>query len=131
MLTNNEKNILLSKIGRYIAELLRQLKEGGVYTYKEIADKAHVVPPRISEILKRKAINEPTLVSLLKGGIVNTEMIKTQTKNLTDKEKKYLDDLEWLEGGFDIKKKMMDLKRLGVDLSAALDEIIEKAKEAK
>ena len=128
LFTKAQKIRLFDKLGKYAAIVLQAEKDSGRYQYKEIAEITGLQPSRISEIVNNGVINEPQFIGLLSGGIMTVEKVLNEV-DLSDQEKKFLQDYTIFEGGKPLKMAIIELKRLGGNPEKALLSEIERIKK--
>lgn len=125
-----EMRKLYEKLMEFIGKKLIYLNQVEEWTDVEIAAKIGIPAPRLSEIKRYnkadgRLMSENTLVALLGGNIVTTKEIKKKV-DLNPGEEKYIDGLALIQDK-GIRERLQALKEKGVDLYAALDQMLEDA----
>jgi len=125
ILTKAQRVIFFEKLGKYAAKVLREEKDSGRLQYKEIAEISGLQASRVSEIVNNELITESQFIGLLRGGVMSVGSTLGAV-DLTEQEKRFLQEYAIHEDGKSLGMAIIKLKRLGGD---PLDTILEKIKK--
>lgn len=91
-LTKKQKKELLGRVAELVAKELQDKKSSQTFTFKEIATISSLTQNRLSELIKKNAINDKILIGLIGGGMVKVSDILKKVGPLTAQERAYLEN---------------------------------------
>jgi hypothetical protein len=91
-LTKKQRKDLLARVAEVVAKELQDKKAAQTFTYKEIAAISSLTTNRVSELVKKNAINDKILIGLIGGDMVKVSDILKKVGPLTAQERAYLEN---------------------------------------
>ena len=112
-LLKKEYKDLLGKVLPVVQANLQKLKASG-YQFNEIAYRVGINPPRLSESMQGKYLNDRMLALLIGGGIVKIQDLLKQSGDLTEGQRNYLMNM-LLHEDTALKEAVLQAKQAGLN----------------